>query len=133
MTCSYEKELEAMNLVVDWIEENVRGDFRVLICTDSKALCQALLNQRSSTIAELSDNLKNLAGTVIIQWIPGHTNIPGNELADTAAKEATHLEDPPANISYESIKQHIKRMIIDPPIKHERTAQVYKDFNDKAD
>lgn len=26
-------------------------------------------------------------GTVYIRWVPGHTNIPGNEAADTVAKE----------------------------------------------
>ena len=99
----------------------------------NKALCEALVRPTVGPVAELKDHLQSLQSNTTIQWIPGHANIPGNELADKAAKEATLLNDPPAKISFESIKNYIKRSIVDPPIKHTRTAEVYKDFSNKTD
>ena len=45
LTCSYEEEVEAMLLALNWIADNnnYQGS-RVLICTDSKSLCDAILS-----------------------------------------------------------------------------------------
>ncbi len=64
---------------------------------------------------------------VTIQWIPGHSSIPGNELADQAAKEATTLtDDPHLPIPYTTACSVIKNLVRDEPIQHNRTAIVYK-------
>ena len=63
----------------------------MLICTDSKSLCQKLRGN-SLYIADLRHVFFNVPGTVTIQGVPGHYDIPGNELADEAAKEATSLD-----------------------------------------
>ena len=34
----------------------------------------------------------NTPAEIITQWIPGHSDVPGNEMADAAAKEGTELE-----------------------------------------
>ena len=134
VTCSYEEELEALNLATSWIEENVLTMSKVLICTDSQALCKALKGQCRGYTADLKFRLESLVPKIAIQWIPGHTNIPGNDLADDAAKDAANITNEDNRpISFGSVKSHIKRAIIDKPIKHERTALVYKDYNYKAD
>ena len=32
---------------------------------------------------------------IVMQWIPGHSNIPGNDKADTLAKKGSGQEQPP--------------------------------------
>ena len=60
------------------------------ICTDSKSLCETLLssNPRMSFIHE---SINSTSSSIEIQWIPRHSDIPGNELVNKASKEATTM------------------------------------------
>ena len=39
---------------------------------------------------------------VILQWIPGHTGLKGNELEDTLAKQGTSLPQPDVPVKLQS-------------------------------
>ena len=43
-----------------------------------------------------------------MQWIPGHSDIPGNDIADTLAKSGSRQEQPPSQTTYETVKQIIR-------------------------
>ena len=43
-----------------------------------------------------------------MQWIPGHSDIPGNDIADTLAKTGSRQEQPPTKTTYETVKQIIR-------------------------
>ena len=129
-TCSYEEECTAMNLAVDWLIEN--NSTLTTIITDSQSLCEALLGY-SPDLDDLRTKLRGLRHIVNIQWVPGHSEIVGNELADQAAKQATLLESAAQPISYNSICTQINMMTRDPPIAHERSREVYGSISAKKE
>ena len=55
-----------------------------------------------------------------IQWVPSHVDIPGNEMADTLANEATISEDPPKSVSLAAARACIKRTIKESAPSHPR-------------
>ena len=84
-----------------------------VIFTDSKSALQALENSctRSQevlhTLLLSSRLLTTYPIRLVLQWIPGHTNIPGNERADRLAKKGSQLEQPNKPASIKTAKQII--------------------------
>ncbi|KAK2704312.1 hypothetical protein QYM36_016642 [Artemia franciscana] len=87
-------EAYVIKKVLEFIEESVKED-KVIIFYDSKSAIQAVVN--ANTMAKpnrdvlicyikLQDILKKKK--VVIQWIPAHIGIAGNEIADLKAKSA---------------------------------------------
>ena len=132
LTCSYEEELRAMHSATDWVYKHLKSTQSAAIFTDSQSLCSAL-NGNSSALDPLRAKLNNLPCKLTIQWIPGHCNIPGNELADAAAKSATSLKGHSPGVSYGSICSQIRAATRDPPIQHERTREVYASLSPKIE
>ena len=91
-TSSYGEETNAMEAAAEMIVETAAANETIVIGTDSQSLCSALISGNRDT-----DRIRKLFGEadarIIVQWMPGHCNIPGNEAADKAAKEATLLPD----------------------------------------
>ena len=133
ITCSTEEEVAALQLAKSWIEENAPANSKVLICTDSNALCKALENPDLGEIATMKRALEKLPADIHITWVPAHVNVPGNELADQAAKQATQLDAPTRGISFSAAKQLIRRNIVDPPIKHDQSRAIYQNYKLKND
>ena len=128
-TCSYEEEKRAMELAIDWVDTQCDPTHRVSIFTDSQSLCMALLNNNEN-LDKMRRKIDTMQPRPIIQWIPGHCNIPGNDLADSCAKLAgslpgKHLQ----SISYGSVCTQIKACIKDPEIVHTRTREVYQSLS----
>ena len=74
---------------------------KAVILSDSKSALQALNRKRNSNREEIISKILNLShqiisrGTeLIMQWLPSHTGIRGNEMADKAAKKATSSGQP---------------------------------------
>lgn len=86
----------------------------VVIFTDALSVLQALKN--SSTEAEdltyiLLDShhiMSSHGVNLIMQWIPGHTNTPGNDRADTLAKKGSKQEQPTTPAPLQTVKQVLK-------------------------
>ena len=125
-TCSYSEEWLAMEGAISWMENHYASP--VTIITDSQSLCEALLGT-GTELDELRYRLRNWAHGLYIQWVPGHCGVPGNEMADKAAKEAAELEGPYQPIHYSSICCRINTISKDPPSKHLRTRKVYSNFS----
>ena len=105
----------------------------VLIRTDSKSLCEALLG-RNARVDGVRMLLNTIQTHIIIPWIPGHSNIPGNDLADRAAKQATELpSSADLPIAFSSALNVIKKVIRDPAIAHDRTREIYTHYRPSID
>ena len=65
--------------------DNQAGLYRLATPSDNPGqACQIRAIKAANQIAEKG-------ASISLHWVPGHTDIPGNELADTLAKEATAL------------------------------------------
>ena len=79
----------------------------------------------------MRDRLRRYGSKLIIQSVPGHQDIPGNELADADAKEAAEMEtEPYCPTWYHSADARIKSSRQDPPPSHERTRLAFSKAKD---
>ena len=130
-TCSYEEEVAAMRDAAEWIQENCERQTSILVCTDSQSLCMAMQSHNAETDG-IREILQNHEGKITIQWIPGHSNIPGNDLADAAAKQASSLLAPTRPITFRSACMQIRKTFKD-EIEHPRIKDVYSKYNKETE
>ena len=70
-----------------------------------------------------------LSRQVTVQWIPENSNILPKEMTDFVAKRVCSKNGQILSVTYISICARIKQMVKDPPIQHERTAEVYSTYS----
>ena len=61
------------------------------------------------TLTAIDNLLTAFAFRLVLQWIPGHTDIQGNDRADRLAKHGSLSEQPTKTTSLQTVKQIIKR------------------------
>ena len=91
--------LNATETIISWEEKPKKAIF----LTDSLSALQALMSDEPDTTQKkLTENINTLAQTtyVVLQWIPAHTGIRGNEMANQLAKEGREKDQPPSHLSY---------------------------------
>ena len=85
-----------------------------VIFSDALSVLEALDNQDYKTNAirelaiQISSFLEDFGTVLVLQWIPSHCNIPGNERADTLAKKGALQIQPEKPVSQTTAKQIIK-------------------------
>ena len=70
--CSYEEELEAMEVATRKVRGSGYAGERVVIATDSQPICSALVSSSCDT-ANIHTNLADSSSTIHIVWIPGYS------------------------------------------------------------
>ncbi len=102
--------------VMELLKLNIAHE-QIYICSDSQAAIAALNNplKRSENVHECHQYLEILGqlNNVAILWVPGHSNITGNEKADELARlwsqeQFIGSEYPYISISFGSLRYHMK-------------------------
>lgn len=86
-------ELEAIYIALQYISRNQIMD--AVIMTDSKSGCEFLLSAKDENPRdEVAEKILKTASETrtSIQWIPGHVDVAGNEVADHLAKSALNKD-----------------------------------------
>lgn len=91
----FSSEAYAILKALNYIENSTKIKF--IINTDSKSVINATQNKKTTnpfirSILEVVTKLKTKH--ILLQWIPSHLGIRGNERADAAAKRAVELKNP---------------------------------------
>lgn len=109
---NYRAETEALREAAATVSQNeTRTTGRVVVFSDALSALQALRSSRNTELNPLSSALAALSSTVqevVLQWVPAHCGIRGNERADTLAKAGAQMEQTDNLVTYDEIKTIIK-------------------------
>ena len=119
--CSnYTAEIKAMTSAVEFVhqlfETGKEEPTDLVIFSDSQSALEALENQQSRNVdilrlAQSIDNLhKSYKVNIMLQWVPGHSDITGNEIADKLAKQGASKEQPNIPVDQETTKQILRNI-----------------------
>ena len=81
---NYRAEVEALILAANTISSRIDQNTQVVFLTDALSVLQAMTNSKLPQLHLALNSIKCLR--TVIQWIPSHCGIEGNEQADKMAK-----------------------------------------------
>ena len=108
---NYKSEAVAIEKAATHIANKQLPPQNIVFLTDASSVVEALKRNRDKELNDLSQAIHKLSENhkVVIQWIPSHCGLYGNEKADALAKEASRSEQTDEATSYEEEKTLIKR------------------------
>ena len=105
---NYKAEIEALRIAAEIISKVTDNSTQVVFLTDALSVLQALT---SNNIPELDQALNNIRSfRTVLQWIPAHCGIQGNEQADKMAKLGATDEQAQNPVNQNEMKTIIKSL-----------------------
>jgi ribonuclease HI len=103
----YDAELEGIYQATRMVCGQRRFKKRIIIFSDNQAAVQTAGQlgpgpgrQRARQLHDLAIQQITNGGSIQVEWVPGHYNVDGNELADTLAKAVVQKPADPGSITY---------------------------------
>lgn len=133
-SCSYEEEKRALILGIDWLRDHP-GYRQVAFCTDSLSLLLAIESRNPDTLT-IRQALPHVCEHAHLLYVKAHNKIPGNELADVNAKEASRLPGVQfisSSVPLRTARSSIFANILDQPTLHHLGKKFYPSVKQEID
>ena len=118
---NYEAEVEAIGTALDLLKTQMlplqQRKYNIVLFTDAMSALQSLeedpINkpELKSIILDSHVLMETCGVKIIFQWIPGHSDTPGNDKADKLAKKGSDKTQPHTKATYRTAKQIIRANI----------------------
>lgn len=111
LSSNYRAEVTAIREAAKILKNEHSSLSKVVILTDCKSLIQSFQHPDDQMSKTTVRDLTELQRTtpVVIQWIPAHCGIHGNEAGDKLAKADSRLKQPQTQVPYKEAKTILKR------------------------
>ena len=115
--CSnYSAETQALMQAASMVQDLQYDCPQVVFLSDALSVLEALAKDK---LPHLMEKLQDLANNrrVVLQWVPAHCGVPGNEAADKLAKTGARGRQPENSISYKEKKTLVKALMRPQPTR----------------
>ena len=105
---NYKAEVEALVHAVRILGDTVGEQDQVVFLTDARSVLEATI---AGKLPHLQNSLNSLACLrTVLQWVPSHCGVSGNEEADKLAKQGSEMEQEENSVSYDEMKTVVKAL-----------------------
>ena len=105
---NYKAEVEALVHAVRILGDTVGEQDQVVFLTDARSVLEATT---AGKLPHLQNSLNSLACLrTVLQWVPSHCGVSGNEEADKLAKQGSEMEQEENSVSYDEMKTVVKAL-----------------------
>ena len=106
---NYRAEAEALLQAATTVQDSDKESHQVVFLSDALSVLQAYQNNKLPSLTQALHALAT-GRRVVLQWIPAHCGVPGNEHADRLAKEGAGGEQPDNSTSYRETRSIIRAL-----------------------